>query len=145
MLTFSVTHSCAHEDDCDETCSEKCFFFFRGGGKVGKLMQRASELRCRGADHFCLSRQHGGRDGGGRRVAGKATQVACRKKGRFSVSDCWKARRRGVGVGGGGGAGRLILGVGGQGGQREGVAVWCGLGVVLFLLSQMEFGSAHLL
>lgn len=52
----------------------------------------------------------------------------------------------GWGVGGGGGeAGRLILGVGGQGGQREGVAVWCGLGVVLFLLSQMEFGSAHLL
>lgn len=23
MLTFSVTHSSSHEDDCDETCTEK--------------------------------------------------------------------------------------------------------------------------
>lgn len=69
--------------------------------------------------------------------------------GKRAGSVCQTAGKPGggvVGVGvGGGEAGRLILGVGGQGGQREGVAVWCGLGVVLFLLSQMEFGSAHLL
>lgn len=69
--------------------------------------------------------------------AGKRAGSVCQTAG--------KPGGGGWGWGVGGGAGRLILGVGGQGGQREGVAVWCGLGVVLFLLSQMEFGSAHLL
>lgn len=91
--------------------------------RSGKLMQRASELRCRDADHFCISRQHGGRDDGGWRVAGKATHVACRKKGRFSVSDCWKARRRGVGEVGF--RGSEVNGVRGRGGGRG--RVWlCG-------------------
>lgn len=68
------------------------------------------------------------------------------EKGQVQCVRLLESQAEGGGGGGGGGeAGRLILGVGGQGGQREGVAVWCGLGVVLFLLSQMEFGSAHLL
>ena len=124
MLTFSVTHSCHCEGNGGE-----------GGGEVSKLMHRATELRSFVTSWRCVA------CGGGRRVAGKGDAGACRNEGRFSVWDCWKAGAKGWGVGG-------LCRRGGRscGGRESRAAALVGpvrLFCFVFLLSQIEFGSAH--
>lgn len=86
------------------------------------------------ADHFCIVKLCGGRGGGGgRRVAGKQVHAGTR-----AGSVCQTAgKQEGCRVGGrwDGGHG------GGRGRGCRCVVSACGL--VLFLLSQIEFGSAH--
>lgn len=94
-------------------------------------MHRASELRCRS---FL---QRGRRGGGGRRVAGEATQVHA---GTRAGSVCQTAGKPGE-------EGGRVAGFGGlevMGGRGRRVLLCClACGAVLFSLSQTEFGSTH--
>lgn len=125
MLTFSVTHSCHCEGNGGE-----------GGGEVTKLMHRATEQRSfvhRGA----VWRAWAVADG---ELLARATQVHA---GTRAGSVCETAGKPGEGVGGGRlvSAGREVM----RGAER--VVPPCLFGLrgcsVFFLLSQIEFGSAH--
>lgn len=115
-LTFPVTHSGYNGDNGEERscCTERV---------------------SRDADGFCVTRLCDGRGDSGRR----GSRFSCRNEGRFSVSDCWKSWAKGgreavEGWGSWGAEGTLPLPL---------LPLLCFQALVLFVLSQIDFGSAR--